>query len=436
MKVLFAQNLFHVPSYGGASKSSRLLAEQLAARGHECHVVAPLTGLLRGSSPEELAAGLTERGATGCGRDDTAMVYDLAGVHGHAVFSASRLVRRVRSVAADLGPDWLVVPSDDPGSMMLAACLAAVPDRVVSIAYTIQQLPCGPAAFQPSAAATRMLRRTAGVVAISRASQEYLRQWAGIEAELLHPPVYGPVPVPRPGPSVDGPVLMVNPCGYKGLPIFLGLARAFPAVPFRAVLGWGTTPADRAALGDLPNVGVVDPIDALDALYRDVRIQLVPSLWDETFGFTCVDAMLRGVPVLASDVTGLVEAKLGVPCVLPVRRIERYDPDRDRARPVPEIPDQDLGPWRATLRRLLDDPAGLADLAARSRAAAEAFVRSLDEGAFERYLLGLADRDRPPAAGVAAGSVRSAGSAGSAGSVGAVGSVGSVGSGTPGRQRR
>ncbi len=45
----------------------------------------------------------------------------------------------------------------------------------------------------------------------------------------------------------------------------------------------------------------------------------MPSLWDETFGYACVEAMARGVPVIASAVGGLSEAKLGVPYSVPVR---------------------------------------------------------------------------------------------------------------------
>ena len=46
------------------------------------------------------------------------------------------------------------------------------------------------------------------------------------------------------------------------------------------------------------------------------RILLVPSLWGEAFGLVVVEAMLRGIPVLASNVGGLVEAKLGVDYIL------------------------------------------------------------------------------------------------------------------------
>ncbi len=389
MKVLFAQNMLHVPAYGGANKANRLLAEQLAAQGHECHLVAPLTGHLPGST-EDQASYLARHGVQRWERDRTAVTYELSGVHAHAVTSPSGLTKRIRSVASDLDPDWIVVPSDDPAGLVLASALSAGSDRAIYIAYTIQQLPCGPRAFYPRTGGVDMLGRVAGVLAISRAAQSYLSRWAGVQADLLYPPVYGPVPPAGHRPAALGSVTMINPCGYKGLAIFLGLARAFPKIPFLAVPTWGTTPEDRAALGAQSNIEIITPEDDIDVILRRTRVLLVPSLWDETFGFSCVDAMIRGIPVIASAVAGLTEAKLGVPYVLPVRQIGSYDAAADRARPVPAVPEQDLGPWAAALRRLLSDQAHWDDVAARSRSAAVAFAGSIDQRALEKYLLALA----------------------------------------------
>lgn len=390
MKVLFAQNMIHVPAHGGANKANRLLAESLVANGHECHVVAPLTGVMAtGGDPTERLSGL---GAQDVRTDDTAVVYDLGGVKVHSVRSPSRLMRRIKSVAAEVRPDWIVVPSDDPGGMVLAAALAAAPDRVVYLAYTIQQLPFGPAAFYPSTSGAGLVRRAAGVVAISRAVRSYLYDHGGLASELIYLSVYGPVPPVRHATGDTGSITMINPCGYKGLPIFLGLAEAFPDLPFLAVPTWGTTAEDRARLARLPNIEITAPVDDIDVLLRRTRMLVVPSLWDETFGFSCVDAMLRGVPVLAASIAGLVEAKLGVPYALPVRRIESYDATADRARPVPDLPEQDLTPWVSAVRRLVDDPVHYADLSARSRTAAVSFVERLDERALEHYLLALKPR--------------------------------------------
>jgi glycosyltransferase involved in cell wall biosynthesis len=387
MRIVFAQNMIHLPAHGGANKSNRVLAELLAARGHECHLVAPLGGVMRTSDQDPDT--LWDRyGARLLGRDEAAVRYELGGVQVHGVRSPSALVKRVRTTIAEVRPDWVVVPSDDPGSMVLAAALGAAPDRVVYLTYTIQQLPFGPSAFYPSAGGAALVRRAAGTLAISRAAQRYVHDWAGIQADLLYPPVYGSIPEPRTDDG-SGAITMVNPCGYKGLPIFLSLAEAFPDLPFLAVPTWGTTADDRTQLARRANIEIAEPVDDIGLVLRRTRMLVVPSLWDETFGFTCVDAMLRGIPVLASAVGGLTEAKLDVPYLLPVRRIESYDATADRARPVPVIPPQDTAPWRDAVHRLLDDPAHRADVADMSRAAAVSFVESLDEGALEQYLASL-----------------------------------------------
>jgi glycosyltransferase involved in cell wall biosynthesis len=135
------------------------------------------------------------------------------------------------------------------------------------------------------------------------------------------------------------------------------------------------------------NIEIVAPADDIDEIFCRTRVLLMPSLWDETFGFSCVDAMLRGIPVLASDVGGLSEAKLGEPYLLPVRRIEAYDTTANPARPAPIIPEQDVTPWRNALGRLLADQAHFDRIARRSRKAATEFVASVDPSAFETYLL-------------------------------------------------
>ncbi|WP_433214978.1 glycosyltransferase family 4 protein [Dactylosporangium sp. CS-047395] len=349
MRVLLAQNMPWLPGHGGATKSNRLLLEELAARGHRCVAVT--------------------RGTPG--------VRTIAGVE---VFAADgpRLPRLLRDVAAAEVPDWTLVPSDDPGLMMLGSALRATPDRVVYLVHTLQQLPFGPRTFYPSESGRRLVARARGILAVSRAAQDYVRSHGGLDSTVLHPHVYGPSPDVF---DVDGPVTMVNPCGFKGLPILLGLADARPDLRFRAVRTWGSTDADLAELAARPNVDVVPAAENITDVLRGSRAVLMPSLWDETFGYTAVEAMLHGLPVLAADVGGLREAKLGVPHLLPVDPITRYEPGDAHPRPV--LPPQDLGPWLAAL----DDVPP--ELPARGRVAAAAFVASLDPGALEKYLVNL-----------------------------------------------
>lgn len=389
MRVLLAQNMLYLPAYGGANKSNRILLEELAARGHTCWAVAPMSAAYRRTPAAAFTAELAARGIRPLAVTGEAVVFDLGGVEVHAVVEPPRLARYVARLAARAAPDWTLVPSDDPGGLVLAAALHATPGRVVYLAHTLQQLPFGPRAFYPSVEGTRMVRRAAGVVTVSRAAQDYLLRWGGLPSALVYPHVYGKGPYPGPAPPDRGAVTMVNPCAVKGIAVFLALADAFPTVPFMAVPTWGTSAADRAALARRPNVRVAAPADDIGQVLAETRILLMPSLWDETFGYTCVEAMLRGIPVLAAEVGGLAEAKLGVPYLLRVQPIRRYVPRDDRPYPEPVVPEQDVAPWREALGRLLRDPAHHQQVGRRSQAAAGAFVGSLDPGALDACLRAL-----------------------------------------------
>ena len=104
-----------------------------------------------------------------------------------------------------------------------------------------------------------------------------------------------------------------------------------------------------------------------------------------------MEAMLRGIPVVASDSGGLEEAKRGTGYVIPVRTIERYEPVFDEhGMPRPVLPENDVGPWVAALRELLTDRGAYERESAASRAAAGRFVSGLDAGEMERFLAAAA----------------------------------------------
>jgi len=125
----------------------------------------------------------------------------------------------------------------------------------------------------------------------------------------------------------------------------------------------------------------------LDDILHRTRVLLMPSLWVEGFGMAVVDAMLRGIPVLASNHGGLVEAKLGTDYLLPVNPIERFEDRLDENMlPVPIVPEQDIGPWRDALSGLLSDRALHERQSAAACDAASRFVSSLGVEPFEELL--------------------------------------------------
>ncbi|HKV08339.1 MAG TPA: amino acid adenylation domain-containing protein, partial [Thermoanaerobaculia bacterium] len=365
MRILLLQSSAYIPSLGGANKANRLLLEQLAAQGHECHVLGTASG----------------SGAT---------AFRHAGVEVEAVPDGALLRARAAARLRELAPDRVLVSSEDPAQILLEEAVEASP-HAVYLAHTTLHLPFGPDGFLQSPARTALLARTAGIVAVSGYIRDYIRRWAGLDSVLLRFPVYGAGPFPELGDFDRGSVTLINPCAVKGISIFLELARRLPEVAFAAVPTWGTTAEDREALAALENVRILQPAANVDEIFRETRVLLAPSLWGEAFGQVAVEAMLRGIPVLASDVGGLPEAKLGVDYVLPVRPIRRYEERFDERKiPVAVVPEQDPGPWEETLRRLLGDRALYLRLSRESRRAAHDFVAGLGIDLFAGYLEGLA----------------------------------------------
>ncbi len=135
------------------------------------------------------------------------------------------LTRRIRAFQ----PDWVLV-ADDKRRFMLASAAAALPGRVVPLLQTIMQLPFGPLSVHESQAQTRLMRDAPAIIVISKYMQQYIRVHGGMEAHVLHMPVYGSGPFPNLACFSDGFVTMINPCELKGVAIFLSLARAYPQV--------------------------------------------------------------------------------------------------------------------------------------------------------------------------------------------------------------
>jgi glycosyltransferase involved in cell wall biosynthesis len=122
----------------------------------------------------------------------------------------------------------------------------------------------------------------------------------------------------------------------------LGLAQhiagQFPAVPAR----------DGRNIVIMPFTP--DPRKFYPAVYSVTKLLLMPSLWNESFGLVAAEAMLNGIPVLASnrgalpDTIGAAGFLFDIPA--------KYKPE---TREVPSA--EEVEPWVETIIRLWDDTA-------------------------------------------------------------------------------
>jgi surfactin synthase thioesterase subunit/glycosyltransferase involved in cell wall biosynthesis len=358
MRILLAQNSLYYPAHGGGDKSNRLLMEALAARGHACRVVA------RGVTP----------------------IFERAGVEVHTVTDANLRAHFAGQVEA-FEPEVILASTDDPAQMLLEAALRAPSARVVYLARATLALPFGPDCAFPGELKTARIRAADGVVGVSRYVAEYIRKHAGIDAVHVPISLMEREDWPELGRFDNQFTTLVNPCAVKGIDIFLALADAFPETAFAAVPMWGTNQRDQAALRARANVTVIPPEDDINTLLARTRVLLVPSLWAEARSRMVVEAMLRGVPVMASDVGGIPEAMMGVPYLLPVNPIVKYQTRLDEQMvPVAEVPPQATGPWREALGRLLEDRAHWVTISRASRVAAVEYAAGLSVGPFEGFL--------------------------------------------------
>ncbi len=385
MRIVLLQDEIYLPSFAGGTKANRCLLEGFARGGHQCLA---LTRALTSSpdGPNELTQFRREMDSRELAVREVepdVFSYEFQGVQVEAINCAATEARRdyvTRRISA-FKPDWVLV-ADDKRRFMLACAAAAAPGRVVCLLQTIMQLPFGPLSVHESPTQAQLMRDTRAIIVISKYLQEYIRVHGRMKSHVLPMPVYGTGPFPKLARCDAGSVTMINPCQLKGVAIFLALARAYPQFPFAAVPTWGANDEVLRDLSQLPNVRLLEPADDIEEILVQTRILLVPSLWPETFGYVVPEAMLRGIPVLASNLGGLPEAKLGVDYLLPVTPAQRHGSTY-------VCPGQDTEPWSAALGELLGDADTYDRCSQQSREAALAFAARAKVSSFETMLAEL-----------------------------------------------
>ena len=247
MRILLAQNSLYYPAHGGGDKSNRLLLEALAARGHECRVVARISVF---GEPEEARylEDLAARGVTGRSTGGGVVTFERGRVEVHVVTNANLRACFAAQVDA-FRPDVILVSTDDPAQLLLDVALRDAAARVVYLARATLALPFGPDCAFPSEAKTQRIRAADAVVGVSRYVADYIRKYAGIDAVHVPISLMEPEDWPELARFDNEFVTLVNPCAVKGHRDISGAGRRVPRHPVRRRADVGHQPAGPRGAG-------------------------------------------------------------------------------------------------------------------------------------------------------------------------------------------
>jgi glycosyltransferase involved in cell wall biosynthesis len=138
-------------------------------------------------------------------------------------------------------------------------------------------------------------------LANSQFTAERWRALCGLHCEVIPPVVRAEHYLAA---ASGSKVLFVNPTPIKGVEVMLALAAHCPDLSFLVVESWDLEAnwreLCRRRAQALGNVEWLPPADDMRPVYARSRVLLMPSVWEESFGRTAVEAQLNGLPVLAS----------------------------------------------------------------------------------------------------------------------------------------
>lgn len=287
MRILIGSAHPYLPQLlGGAQSSTHELALAFRWRGHDVCVVSGLAGKGWFGFRRRLALKLQRRRWV---RDDRL---------GYPVFRAWFASEVVADVAREFRADVAMFQSGFPVQMAKAMAGTDIPSVIYLRNVETDDL-----------GGSLSELNDIPFIANSRFTAESFARSDGISADVVYPMVEVDRYRTR---SSRKNVTFINPHPHKGVDIALQVAEACPEIPFVFVKAWTLSPKDEDSLEQhatrLGNLTIRPPTRDMRSVYKEARILLAPSRWEEAFGRVAAEAHLSGIPVVGSDRGGLPEA--------------------------------------------------------------------------------------------------------------------------------
>lgn len=122
----------------------------------------------------------------------------------------------------------------------------------------------------------------------------------------------------------------------------------------------------------------------MEPAFDEMSVMVFPSVWQEAWGIAATEAQLRGIPVVASNIGGLPEAKRYVG---PLVKVNGVDPQKKEADGGYTIPDNNVEPWMKELDLLLTDVDRYEAVSHMAFYTTRRWVKNFDVRGMEKFLL-------------------------------------------------
>lgn len=122
-------------------------------------------------------------------------------------------------------------------------------------------------------------------------------------------------------------ITIMHPYPHKGIDIFLQIVEKMPERDFMVMSGTGKEYRDvKPKLLSYPNLRLQQHTKSVKDIYKQSRLLIIPSLWQEAFSRVIIEAYCSGTPVICSDKGGVREAGRDAASYVPVEKTQdAYD---------------------------------------------------------------------------------------------------------------